>query len=491
MGSDYYSILGLSSDATPAEIRSAYFEAARRFHPDANPDRHSTTLFIKAREAYEVLSDPQKREKYDQTLDLGEEDNAPAVSVKVVTSRSEILRLDEPQLFYALLELIPAAAPDQVQPPAANLCFVVDRSTSMQGSRIDMVKANIAQVLKSLKPADTVSLVAFSDRAEVIFPPTAVSNLHKVENRVFALQTGGGTEIYQGLLAGMEQLRLAGARNTLRQLILITDGHTYGDEKPCLLLAEQCYQEGIAISALGIGHEWNDQFLDQLAGSSGGTTTYITTPKDLARFLDQRVNLLSRIFAQNLKLSFRGLPEVDVRYCFRLQPDLMPLEPNSPISVGNLYVGKPVTLLLEFGIQALPAQMEKLTVFDGQIHMDLFKPAAEKSRFDLQFKLPVSSSPAQETIPGSIVDALSRITLYRLQEKARREVVTGDIGNATRHLQFLATHLLSRGDQDLAHTVLMEAEHIRQSRVFTKDGDKRIKYGTRALMLGSGLEALR
>ena len=86
------------------------------------------------------------------------------------------------------------------------------------------------------------------------------------------------------------------------------------------------------------------------------------------------------------------------------------------------------------------------------------------------------------------MDALSHLSLYRLQERARKEVETGQISQASRHLQYLATHLLSIGDRELAHTVLVEADHLQQSRHFSKDGDKRIKYGTRALLLPSGLE---
>ena len=56
------------------------------------------------------------------------------------------------------------------------------------------------------------------------------------------------------------------------------------------------------------------------------------------------------------------------------------------------------------------------------------------------------------------------------------------------HLQYLATHLLAEGDRELAHTVLVEAEHIQQSHRFSQEGDKRIKYGTRALLLLPGPE---
>jgi Ca-activated chloride channel family protein len=85
--------------------------------------------------------------------------------------------------------------------------------------------------------------------------------------------------------------------------------------------------------------------------------------------------------------------------------------------------------------------------------------------------------------PQAIVQSMSRLTLYRMQEKARSEVLAGQAGKATRHLQQLATHLLAQGERDLAHTVLMEAESINKNQQFSEEGDKRIKYGTRALLL--------
>ena len=65
---DYYTILGLPRNATVEEIRQSYFEAARRFHPDTNTAPGDTELFLGFQEAYEVLSNPKKRAKYDLTL---------------------------------------------------------------------------------------------------------------------------------------------------------------------------------------------------------------------------------------------------------------------------------------------------------------------------------------------------------------------------------------------------------------------------------------
>src|ERR1700674_5083320 len=66
---DYYSTLGVAKTATEKEIKQAYRKLARKHHPDVNPgDKSAETRFKEINEAYEVLGDPAKREKYD---DLG------------------------------------------------------------------------------------------------------------------------------------------------------------------------------------------------------------------------------------------------------------------------------------------------------------------------------------------------------------------------------------------------------------------------------------
>lgn len=62
---DYYAILGIHHDATPNELRDAYRILSQKWHPDKNPDRDVTTIMQDINEAYAMLKDANRRERYD------------------------------------------------------------------------------------------------------------------------------------------------------------------------------------------------------------------------------------------------------------------------------------------------------------------------------------------------------------------------------------------------------------------------------------------
>ena len=79
MATEYYSVLGVRRDAGPDEIKRAYRRLARELHPDVNPDPRTQERFKEITQAYEVLSDPEKRQMYDMGGDpFGRADAGPA-----------------------------------------------------------------------------------------------------------------------------------------------------------------------------------------------------------------------------------------------------------------------------------------------------------------------------------------------------------------------------------------------------------------------------
>src|SRR6202030_2290232 len=75
---DYYTTLGIARNASEEEIKKAYRKLAMKHHPDRNPEGHSEDKFKEAKEAYEILSDSQKRAAYDRFGHAGVDPSAGA-----------------------------------------------------------------------------------------------------------------------------------------------------------------------------------------------------------------------------------------------------------------------------------------------------------------------------------------------------------------------------------------------------------------------------
>jgi Ca-activated chloride channel family protein len=431
--------------------------------------------------AYEVLSNPQKRAKYDASLPP---EKAPEflLDQKILFSRQCLSRSNEPQVIYVMLEFsVPAGLKTRPAPPL-NLCLVLDRSTSMQGRNMDVVKATAVQIMRQLKPQDIFSVVTFSDRAETIIPATHSTELSKQEARIQMLQPSGGTEIFSGLELGYNEIVRNVNRSQVNHIILLTDGRTYGDESKCISLAQQASKRGIGISGLGIGSEWNDNFLDELASLTGGSSMYIPRPQDIQHVLLDKFNQLGKAYAEETRLEFESTEGVELHYAFRLQPEAGILSFTSPVMLGPVIWDNSLKVLMEFVVQPVVHQRTTVTLLNGTVSIALTDQSPSVKSIPLQLARLVLDETNVEPPPAGIVHALSRLKLYRLQEQARLEVTAGDYEQAAEHLSRLATHLLSQGERGLAKTVLMEAENIHKRKSFSQQGGKEIKYGTRALL---------
>jgi Ca-activated chloride channel family protein len=304
--------------------------------------------------------------------------------------------------------------------------------------------------------------------------------------RIRDIQAGGATELLQGLQSGMNEVRRGRDARRVNHLILLTDGHTYGDEEACIELAALAAREGIGISAMGLGADWNDAFLDQVAGRTGNTSHYIARPQDIQKLLVEKFHELTRVLAEETTLETQ-LPEgVLLNYAFRLQPESGPLNFGNTTQLGPILRDTGLSMLFEFLVQPTALESNNARLLDGTLKIAMAARPTPLPPIRIQFECEIADEPGISPPPPAILQALSRLTLYRMQERARAESQAGEFDRATHSLKNLAVHLLEQGHRDLANTVLLEAENIQRKHTFSLTGEKEIKYATRALLMQEG-----
>jgi Ca-activated chloride channel family protein len=471
----YYTTLGLSPDASHEDIQDAFALLIGKYtnHTSAS----SNPEYEKLLHAYEVLSDHERRIIYDSLM----EDAVPsALMVSVQTSRKKVPLSDAAQLLYLLIEITPPTHIVRSRRPL-NLCLVLDRSTSMQGTRLDCLKTAVELVIDKLSPDDLISIISFSDRAEIVSAPSHVNNKHLIVAHVRSIQASGGTEIYQGLSTGVEQLRQAPLDKYNNHLILLTDGHTYGDAEQCIEVAQEASLRGISISTFGIGDEWNDAFLDLLVSSSGGQSAFIEHAAEIVDHLQSRIQGLGIIHGRNLRLK-KAFPEaITLQYGFKLLPFAQPVDLSGrEIKLGNIEGKGSLSFLLELLLQ--PQTHERRITIPLEFTVDIPSQQDKEQAIHESVQLVIAAHAPDGETPKDIVKAVRMLNMYRMNEKVWEDLEAGHVDVAATRLRHLTTRLLEAGEIKLAQQANMETERLSNMGNLSAEGRKRLKYGTRALI---------
>ena len=475
---DYYAILGIKKDASIGEIRDAFISLRTQI-PKAKQNPKRNKRYKRILNAFEVLGDTQRRSIYDSLL---VETDESTLEIKIQASRDQIHLTDNPQLIYLLIDLLPPSQQTQAQSQLPlNLCLVIDRSTSMKGERLQNVKKAVDMIVEKMTTNDVLSIISFSDRADVVVSSEPVQNKLSISSKVRSVFPSGGTEIFQGLNAGYKEMIKHDLNNYTNHLILLTDGHTYGDAKQCLELAEQASKKGIGFSAFGIGSEWNDLFLDKLVSPSGGQSGFIESPENVIAYLQKRIKGLGQVFARNVHLVNEFPKSVKIENSFKIQPFAQPIDcTDKIIKLGDIEERAPLSILLELRIESQPIE----TRINIPFSFSVLIPSQQNQARNLKqnYQILVMSEPTTEKPPEDIVNAVRSLSMYRMNEKVQEEIEAGNVDMATTRMRFLSTRLLQAGEAQLAHQAHNEAERLANMGSLSSEGQKRLKYGTRALL---------
>jgi Ca-activated chloride channel family protein len=483
---DAYAMLGVAHDASAEDIKAAFRRAARRLHPDSNRDHPGAGVqFQDVSAAYELLIDSHQRRAYDEAL--RKKPDFPQFTMRVTPSRRSFAHLDETQVVYLLTEIIPdprARAVAESRETRLNLTLVLDRSNSMHGGWLDRVKVAAHQIIDQMNAEDILSIVTFNDFAEVVVEASPVQDKAAMKAKVSMIAAAGSTEIYQGMRLGAEQNRKYLAPRLVNTILFITDGQTFTDHEATAGLAADLAKEGITLHVMGLGDEWDDKFLDRIASATGGTSAYIASSRAVVQFVNDHVRNLSKVFVERVTLAVAPDPDIRFESAFRLSPSAQPVAIDQPyITLGGLQHNRIISLLLQF---EMPAAMKPgfRSVARLVSAGDIFFQGVQHVRLMSDLSVEITPQPTTEEPPANVLDALSKLTLYRMQERAEEALERGDVAEAGERLQKLATRLLEVGEDDLSRKAQANAHGLARSGQIAEEDRRSLKFQTRHLLAG-------
>lgn len=400
-------------------------------------------------------------------------------------NKAHLPAMDTQQLVYVLIEAVPGASIAQVQMPL-NLSLVLDKSGSMQGKKIQNLREAAKLVVDRLGPQDTISVIAFSDRKYLIAASQPVSDKEALKKRIDRIRDGGGTAISGGMSQGLAELKKTLSPDRVSRMLLLTDGQTFGDESKCKKLGKQAGDLGIVVNALGLGDDWNEDLLDEIAEASGGVADFIDSPDKIVAFFDQAVKSMQDTVVQNAQMVLRLADGITPRQVWQVLPMISNLgyrplsDRDVQVALGELEKGQPRSLLVELLVGPRPAGRYRIAQAEVSYDVPGLKIVGEKVRSDILLDVTADAIQAKQ-YDAEVMNIVEKVTAFKLQTRALEEAKMGNVAGASQKLRAAATRLLELGEDDLAQSALDEAENLEKSGQMSAHGTKKLRYETRKL----------
>jgi len=230
-----------------------------------------------------------------------------------------------------------------------DIVFVIDRSGSMSGDKIEQARNALHFILDQLNPNDRFSIVSFDDQIDLLarrLQPVDQRTLSDARRFVRQLGARGNTDIEGALQTGLTIFTDSEARaGVSRLLVFLTDGLPTAGVTDDVRIAELVQRANARVEArmhvFGVGYDVNTRLLDRLALDNGGSVTYVQPGENLELALSEFYGRIANPVLTDVEVEFEGMRVAD------LYPPVMPdLFRGSSVLLTGRYeaTGGPVTV---------------------------------------------------------------------------------------------------------------------------------------------------
>ncbi len=219
-----------------------------------------------------------------------------------------VLLANQKATTYVRISLTGAEAADTEHRAPVNVAFVIDKSGSMQGEKIARAKDALRMAVGKLRDDDIVSIVAYDTNVRVLVPATKLSDRQQVYAAIAQIEAAESTALFAGVSKGAAELRKFLDKDRVNRIVLLSDGLANVGPSSSGDLAElgtSLGREGIAVTTIGLGLDYNEDLMTKLAQKSDGNHMFAENAADLEQAFMREFGDVLTVVAQEVKTTIR------------------------------------------------------------------------------------------------------------------------------------------------------------------------------------------